>query len=96
MAIVFACGLLHGLGFASSMTSMGLDGAHRLLSLLGFNVGVELGQLAIVALFLPVAYALRRTRFYRWAVFVGGSALIAAVSAGWFVDRAFGLALMPF
>ena len=94
--VAFGFGLIHGFGFASVLADLGLPQGALALSLLGFNVGVELGQLAIVALFLPVAYALRRTRFYRWAVFVGGSALIAAVSAGWFVDRAFGLALMPF
>jgi hydrogenase/urease accessory protein HupE len=43
-AVVFACGLLHGLGFASSMADMGLHGRYQLASLLGFNVGIELGQ----------------------------------------------------
>lgn len=95
-AVAFGFGLIHGFGFASVLADLGLPQGALALSLLGFNVGVELGQLAIVAVFLPVAYALRRTRFYRWAVFVGGSALIALVSLGWFVDRAFGLALMPF
>jgi len=41
---VFGCALLHGLGLASSLLGMGLDPAHRLWSLLGFNLGVELGQ----------------------------------------------------
>jgi hypothetical protein len=94
--VAFGFGLVHGFGFASVLADLGLPQGALALSLLGFNVGVELGQLAIVAVFLPLAYALRRTRFYRWAVFAAGSALIAAVSAGWFVDRAFGLALMPF
>ncbi len=42
--LIFLCGLLHGLGFASSIADMGLDTTHRLLSLLGFNAGIELGQ----------------------------------------------------
>lgn len=49
-AVVFACGLLHGLGFASSMADMGLHGNYQLASLLGFNLGIELGQaLCLVA-----------------------------------------------
>jgi len=47
--IVFACGLLHGLGFASSIADIGLHGAHKLASLIGFNLGIELGQGMIVA-----------------------------------------------
>ncbi|WP_373067872.1 HupE/UreJ family protein [Gemmatimonas sp.] len=47
--IVFACGLLHGLGFASSIADAGLHGAHKLASLAGFNAGIELGQATIVA-----------------------------------------------
>lgn len=54
IALVFACGLLHGLGFAGSMADMGLHGAYRVTSIVGFNVGIELGQvlflLAILAL----------------------------------------------
>lgn len=57
MAIVFACGLLHGLGFASSMMDMGLHGAYRVTSLVGFNLGIELGQV----LFLIATLALVRS-----------------------------------
>jgi hydrogenase/urease accessory protein HupE len=57
MAIVFACGLLHGLGFASSMMAMGLHGAYRVTSVVGFNVGIELGQV----LFLMAILALVRS-----------------------------------
>jgi hypothetical protein len=60
----------------------------------GFNVGVELGQLAIVLLFLPLAFALRRTRFYRRWVMWGGSLVIAAVATLWFVERAFAVRLL--
>ena len=54
IALVFACGLLHGLGFAGSMADMGLHGAYRVTSIVGFNVGIELGQ----ALFLLAILAL--------------------------------------
>jgi hypothetical protein len=49
IGMVFACGLLHGLGFASSMDGMGLHGTHLIASLVGFNVGIELGQVAVLA-----------------------------------------------
>ena len=60
-AVAFGFGLIHGFGFASVLADLGLPRDALLLALVGFNVGVELGQLAIVSAFLPVAYALRRT-----------------------------------
>lgn len=92
MAFVF--GLIHGFGFASVLTDLGLPQGALALSLVGFNVGVELGQLAIVAAFLPVAYALRKTWFYRRVILVGGSGLIALLALGWLVERAFDLKFM--
>ncbi|MFZ9894367.1 MAG: HupE/UreJ family protein, partial [Burkholderiaceae bacterium] len=53
----------------------------------GFNVGVELGQIAIVMAFFPIAWALRATWFYRWVVVVSGSLAISAVAILWIVDR---------
>lgn len=94
--IVFVFGLVHGFGFASVLGDLGLPAGARALSLGGFNVGVELGQLAIVALFLPPAFLLRDTRFYRQVVRVGGSAAIALVASAWFAERAFELSLLPF
>ncbi len=94
--VAFGFGLIHGFGFASVLADLGLPRQALLLALLGFNVGVEGGQLAIVAAFLPLAYALRRGRFYRRVVLVGGSLLIAAVAAAWFAERAFVLKFMPF
>jgi hypothetical protein len=94
--VAFVFGLVHGFGFASVLADLGLPQGALALALLGFNLGVEGGQLAIVAVFLPVAYALRRSWFYRRAVLVGGSVLIALIAAAWFVERAFDLKLMPF
>ena len=56
--------------------------------LFGFNVGVELGQLAIVAAFLPVAFALRDTALYRRGIVPVGSAAMAAVALVWLTERA--------
>jgi hypothetical protein len=92
--VAFGFGLIHGFGFASVLAELGLPQETLVLSLLGFNLGVEVGQLAIVAVFLPVAYALRATPFYRRAVFVGGSLATLAIALIWFVERAFDLQLI--
>jgi hypothetical protein len=63
------------------------------LSLAGFNIGVEVGQLAIVAAFLPLAFALRSTWAYRRVVLAGGSTAIVAIAGAWLVERAFDLSL---
>jgi hypothetical protein len=92
--VAFTFGLIHGFGFASVLADLGLPRGALVLSLVGFNVGVELGQLAIVALFLPLAYALRRGLFYRRVVLAGGSALIALVAMVWLAERALDLKLL--
>ena len=84
IALLF--GLLHGFGFANVFHD--IDVGNRFWSaLLGFNLGVEIGQLAIVAIFVPLAYLLRRTRFYRLGVVYGGSALVAVCACVWLVQR---------
>jgi hypothetical protein len=89
--VAFGFGLIHGFGFASVLTELGLPRDALVLSLLGFNVGVEIGQLAIVACFLPVAYLTRNTALYRRGVFVGGSILTLLVALVWLAERAFNL-----
>jgi HupE / UreJ protein len=90
----FALGLLHGFGFSSTLADVGLSGRALLPTLFGFNAGVEIGQLAIVAAFVPMAFALRNTGIYRRVVFRGGSAVILVVAAIWLVQRAFGVSLL--
>lgn len=85
--LAFGLGLLHGFGFSSVLVDLGLPAGQLALSLLGFNLGVELGQLAIVAAFLPVAFWLRGTAFYRWGTFTAGSAAIAVIACVWSVQR---------
>lgn len=85
MALGF--GLLHGCGFAAVLSELGLPPGARLLSLLGFNLGVEIGQLAIVLAAVPPAFALRHTAFYRRAVLTGGSLTVAAIAAAWVGQR---------
>lgn len=88
--IAFAFGLLHGFGFASVLSDMGLPRGARLVSLVAFNLGVETGQLAVVLAVMPVAYLLRHTRLYQRGVMPWGSAAIASLALVWFVQRALG------
>ena len=92
--VAFGFGLIHGFGFASVLAELGLPADALVLSLLGFNAGVELGQLAIVAGFLPVAFWLRNTRLYLRGVFVLGSWLTMLVALVWLVERAVDLKLV--
>ena len=93
--VAFAFGLVHGFGFASVLVDLGLPQGALALALVGFNLGVELGQLAIVAVFLPLAFLMRRSWFYRRGVLLGGSLMIAVLATAWFVERAFNLQLLP-
>lgn len=86
--IAFAFGLLHGFGFASVLTEMGLPKGARLISLVAFNLGVEAGQLVVVLAIMPLAYLLRATRFYRRGIMPWGSSAIACLALVWFVQRA--------
>ncbi|MEO8386662.1 MAG: HupE/UreJ family protein, partial [Betaproteobacteria bacterium] len=92
--VAFSFGLIHGFGFASVLTELGLPKDALVLSLLGFNLGVETGQLAIVAGFLPVAFLLRNTPLYRKGVFILGSVFTMLVALVWLVERAFNLKLI--
>ena len=85
--MAFAFGLIHGFGFASVLGELGLPTDLRVLSLLAFNLGVELGQLAIVLVAVPIAFAMRHTAFYRTGVRVGGSTAIALLALWWLGQR---------
>jgi hypothetical protein len=87
--LAFAFGLIHGLAFASVLVDLGLSGWNLLLALLGFNAGVELGQLAIVVVVVPLMYASRRTVIYRSGLMPAGAVAVACVAAYWFITRAF-------
>ncbi len=85
-AIAFAFGLFHGFGFASVLGDIGLGREHLVLSLLGFNIGVEIGQIAIICLIFPVLFLLRRHKIYSWILRFGSMALIALAMI-WVVER---------
>lgn len=89
-AIVFGFGLLHGLGFASVLGEIGLDPTRFVTGLIGFNVGVELGQLAVIlTAFLLVGVPFGRKPWYRRAIAIPASVAIAAIGAYWAVERVF-------
>ncbi|GGS98856.1 HupE/UreJ family protein [Nonomuraea spiralis] len=86
LPVVFAFGLMHGLGFAGALDIHESGSWELLLSLLSFNVGIEVTQLAIIAVLFPLLVLLRRTAAARWAV-AAVSLSIVVVSAYWFLDR---------
>ena len=89
-AIIFVFGLLHGLGFASVLGEFGLPADQFIAALIGFNVGVELGQLTVIALaFLAVGYWFGGKDWYRARIAVPASLVIAAIGAYWFIERVF-------
>jgi hydrogenase/urease accessory protein HupE len=88
-------GLVHGLGFAASLGDTELPRRAAVLALLAFNVGIELAQLAIVVVLYPALAWSARQSWYRGALLIPLSAAIAALSAIWFVKRAFDIEFMP-
>ena len=89
--IIFFFGLFHGMGFASVMGVLPFRTMNLMKVLLSFNVGVEIGQLVIVAAIFPIIYLLRHWSHYRNVVAIGGSIVIAVIASQWFVERAFAL-----
>jgi len=92
--VAFAFGLIHGFGFAGVLAELGLPRDALVLALVGFNLGVEAGQLAVVAAFLPLAYYLRASWFYRRVVLFGGSLAIVAVAMVWLLERSLNMKLI--
>ncbi len=92
--VAFGFGPIHGFRFASVLQDLGLATNQLALSLLGFNLGVELGQLAIVAAFIPLAYLIRDSVFYRWGLLRAGSVIAAAVATVWLIERLFNYQLL--
>ena len=88
LAIVFAFGLLHGLGFAGVLSDIGLAGGRFASSLLAFNIGVELGQLSVVLLcFAVVGWWFGDRPWYRKRISMPASLVIGAIGLYWFLQR---------
>ncbi len=87
-AVVFFFGLLHGLGFASVLGELGGGQANFIARLIGFNIGVELGQLTVIlAAFLTVGFWFGDKPWYRARVAIPASLMIAGIGAFWFIER---------
>lgn len=89
LLVVFVFGLVHGLGFAGALSRLDLPASALLVGLLGFNLGVELGQLTVIAAGLLLTIWLRDPDRYRKTVVIPGSLAIAAMGAYWMIERVF-------
>ncbi|HBP87999.1 MAG TPA: HupE/UreJ family protein [Nitrospirales bacterium] len=89
----FIFGLVHGFGFASVLADLRLPASSMFVALGGFNIGVEVGQLVIVGVFLPLAYATRHSWTYRCLVMQLGSGCIAGLALIWIIERSLDLQL---
>jgi hypothetical protein len=91
LLIILGLGLFHGLGFASVMGHLPFRMVDLLRVVVGFNIGVELGQIAIVVVLFPLLFSLRKSWSYEPFVLKGVSAVLILVSSWWFVQRALGV-----
>lgn len=96
VVVTFLFGLIHGFGFAGVLGELDLPTAQFAWALFQFNLGIELGQLFIVAIAVSALFAFRRQRWYAQAVIGGGSVLAIVIGALWFIDRTANLAILPF
>lgn len=86
--IAFVFGLFHGFGFASVLGDLGLTNTFLTYSLLGFNIGVEIGQVLIIAGIFPILFFLRKKKIYK-GIFFYGCILLVVISMYWMVERIF-------
>lgn len=86
--VVFLFGLLHGLGFASVLKEIGLESSNFITGLVAFNVGVEIGQLAVIAVcFLAIGFWFKHKPWYRKRITIPASIVIAIIATYWLVER---------
>ncbi len=85
--ITFGFGLLHGMGFASVFGDLNAQSGSLVMNVLAFNLGVEIGQLAIVSLLLPLLLALRNVKGYAKAIMPIASSIIAVIALNWTLQR---------
>ncbi len=84
--IAFGFGLFHGMGFATLVDGLDVSRSTQLVSLLGRNIGIEIGQVGVIVACFPALYLLRRTRYY--LPFLNVTAIVMSIIAvGWMVER---------
>jgi hypothetical protein len=89
--VAFGFGLVHGFGFAHVLLDLNLPPATLALALFSFNAGVELGQLLVVCILMPLIYSWRNSFFYQRVTLTAASCLIILLAAGWMLERIFDL-----
>ena len=94
--VTFLFGLIHGFGFAGVLGELNLPTVQFAWALFQFNLGIELGQLFIVAIAVTALFAFRRQSWYSNVVIRGGSAVAIVIGTLWFIDRTANLAILPF
>lgn len=85
--LTFVFGLLHGMGFASVLGELGLSSNYQLMSILAFNLGVEIGQLSILLFALPLLISIRNYKWYRKWLMPLSSIVIALIALQWSIER---------
>ena len=90
--MAFSFGLLHGLGFAGALSDIGIANNQMLLSLLFFNVGIELAQIALIPLPLLIIYLSTKINIQNYSQ-IAASLVIGSMGANWFIDRVIGIIL---
>jgi hypothetical protein len=96
VVVAFFFGLVHGFGFASVLAELDLPRADFSWALVQFKLGIEIGQLVIVAVATTALFALRGWRGYRRVVIGGGSAVAIAIGTAWLIERTANVAILPF
>jgi hypothetical protein len=89
--VIFGLSLFHGLGFAGGLMDLGVLGEHLALSVLAFNLGVEVGLVLIVFVLFPLLFLVRRLKVYRKVVLPVAAVGMILVSGVWVIERAFGV-----
>ena len=90
MLIIFLFGLIHGMGFAGALSELGIPEYAFATALISFNIGVELGQLSVILfMYFIVARTMGKYPWYRKAIIVPSSIIIASVAVYWTFERIF-------
>ena len=93
--VAFLFGLIHGLSFASALGPMRLPPLGVAIALGSFNIGVEMGQIALAVLLVPIAFVSRHDAIYRRVVTPVASCAAILLAGAWLLDRVLGLDLLP-
>lgn len=96
VGLAFGFGLIHGFGFANVLADLPLSTLDRVLALLSFNLGIELGQLLCIVLVIPPLFYLRQTQIFQWVLYRGGLVCAMIIAGLWVVERAAAVKLLPF